>query len=260
MNLKYLSIVAVGFAVFSYMFFIKKADTKKSSEKIDNATIVVGTSADYPPFAAVDSKTNEIVGFDIDIVTEVAKRLGKRIEIKDIPFAGLIFGLLSGDIDVIAAGMSPSAKRAQTVSFSDQYMQPDPFVIISKKSEKPVQNIGDLIGKRVSVNTGYTAEAYLADREGLDLIRLTTPAESIMALKSGAVDAFVCAQSVVNTMLGKDSPLQDLDFVVVSGTGDGCALAVNKNDAKLLDEINVALDEMKQDGTLAMLKEKWNLK
>lgn len=260
MNVKYPLIIVAGLAAFSYFFFIKKADVKKIGMRKDDAVIVVGTSADYPPFAAVDFKTNEIVGFDIDIVIEVAKRLGKRVEIKDIPFACLIFSLLSGEVAVVAAGMSPSEKRGQIVSFSDQYMQPDPFVIISKKSESSLKGLNDLVGKRVSVNTGYTAEAYLSNKEGVDLVRLATPSESILALKSGAVQAYVCAQSVVNAMLTKDNQFQDFEMTVVQGTGDGCALVVNKNNTALLGEINIALNAMEQDGTLDELKRKWNLK
>ena len=214
MKMKYVLIIAASLVACFCFFFAKKTDTKKSVLLKDDATIVVGTSADYPPFAVVDSKTNEIVGFDIDIVVEVAKRLGKKIEIKDIPFAGLIFSLLYGDIAVVAAGMSPSERRAQTVSFSNQYMQPDPFVIIFKKSQADIKGLDDLIGKRVSVNSGYTAETYLSDRTDLDLVRLATPADSILALKSGAVDAYVCVQSVVNVMAVVHVPIEWIIFTI----------------------------------------------
>lgn len=264
MKAKYVSLAVVGLVIFSYFFFIKKTDAKKNGARKDDTVIVVGTSADYPPFAAVDYKTGKIVGFDIDVVSEIALRLGKTVEIKDVPFAGLIFSLLSGDVSVVAAGMSPSKKRAQVVAFSDQYMQPDPFVIIVKKSNNLAANssisLDGLVGKRVSVNSGYTAETYLSEKEGIDLVRLGTPAESIMALKSGAVDAFVCAQSVVNAIFSNRDLLQDLEVAVVPDTGDGCALVVRKDNTKLLDEINVALDAMKRDGTLTGIQAKWNLK
>lgn len=254
MNIKYVAIVAIVLIVGSYFFFTKKGFVQEERD-----TIVVGTSADYQPFAFVDPKRNEIVGFDIDVITEVVKRLGKQIEIKDMPFASLIFGLLSNDIDIVAAGMSPSQKRAQTVSFSQAYIEPDPFMIITKKSNAPIQTIEQLQGKRVAVNTGYTAEAYVAERKNIEVVRLTNPAESLMALKSGAVDAFVCARSVAMAMMHQGNFAQDLDVAVIPDTGDGCALALNKKNTELLLKVNNELQSMAEDGALQALKMKWNL-
>lgn len=254
MNIKQLFIALVIISICSYLFFTKKSDVKK-----DDRILVVGTSADYQPYAFVDTKTNEIVGFDIDVVTEIAKRLDKKMILKDIPFASLVFGILSGDIDIVAAGMSPTAKRAETVLFSQPYIEPDPFMIITKQSDAEIKNIQDLVGKKVAVNTGYTAEAYLADQDGIDLIRLTNPAESMMSLKSGAIDAFVCARSVANLILNQNNS-SEYSAVVIPDTGDGCAMAMNKNNHELVAQVNLILDAMQQDGTLDQLKQKWNLK
>ena len=251
--MKYLSIVAVGVAAISCFFFVKKSDVKK-----DSGIIVVGTSADYQPYAFIDPKTNEIVGFDVDVVREVVNRLGCKIEIKDIPFASLIFGILSGQVDVVAAGMSPTPKRAETVAFSAPYIEPDPFVIISQSEQ--MSDVDALVGKKVAVNAGYTAEAYLSNKEGIELVRLKSPAESMMALKSGAVDAFVCARSVAKTILNKNNDADHFYSALIPDTGDGCALVVNKNNSELVEKINVALEAMAQDGALDALKEKWNLK
>lgn len=259
MNLKYISVVAVCLAAFSYFFFIKKTDTQKNGMRKDDTTIVVGTSADYQPFAFIDSKTHDIVGFDIDVATEVARRLNKKIEIKDVPFASLIFGLLSGSIDIVAAGMSPTPRRAQTVAFSVPYIEPDPFVIILQSSADDVKGLDDLVGKKVAVNSGYTAETYLASKDGIELMRLVSPAESMMALKAGAVDAFVCARSVANTILLENRLFHDCRSILIPDTGDGCALAINKSNGALLESVNAALDAMMQDETLKNLKAKWNL-
>lgn len=259
MNLKYVLIVVVGLGIFSYFFFVKKADIKKRDLRKDPQALVVGTSADYQPFAFIDPKTHEIVGFDIDVATEVARRLDKKIEIKDVPFASLIFGLLSGSIDIVAAGMSPTPRRAETVAFSVPYIEPDPFVIILQSSTDDVSSLDDLVGKKVAVNSGYTAEAYLTSKDGIELMRLVSPAESMMALKAGAVDAFVCARSVANTILYQNQLFHDYRAVLIPDTGDGCALAINKSNEELLESVNAVLDAMAQDGTLKNLKAKWNL-
>lgn len=255
MNHKYFLIFITTCAAITYLFFAKKISVQK-----DFQTVTVGTSADYQPFSFIDTKTNEIVGFDIDVAREVCNRLHKKMILKDIPFASLIFGILSQDIDIIAAGMSPTPNRAETVSFSNLYIEPDPFMIITKKSNTPITSIDGLTGKKVAVNSGYTAESYLSDKAGIELVRLTSPADSMLALKSGAVDAFVCARSVTQLIVQQQSNASDFSSVLVPNTGDGCALAVNKNNQALLESINLALDSMQQDGTLDKLKAKWNLK
>lgn len=255
MNHKYFLIFIATCAAITYFFFIKKTTFHQK----DPQTIIVGTSADYPPFASLNLKTDEIVGFDIDIAREICNRLNKKMVLKDIPFASLIFGVLSQNIDIIAAGMSPTPKRAETVSFSKLYIEPDPFMIITKKSNNTVATIDDLTGKKVAVNSGYTAETYLSDKPGIELVRLTSPADSMLALTTGAVDAFVCARSVAQLILHQQSDAEIFSSVLIPNTGDGCALAINKNNQALLESINLALDSMQQDGTIATLKQKWNI-
>lgn len=225
----------------------------------DEQTIVVGTSADYPPYAFVDIKSGQVVGFDIDVAKEVVKRLNKNIQVKDIPFASLVFDLFYQYIDIIAAGMSPTEKRSKKVLFSQAYLQDDPLIVLTNKSSKPIQSLEGLQPKKVVVNTGYTADLYLSDKKNIDLVRLKNPAESIVALKSGAADAFVCAKSSLATFMHKKSLAQDFHVAVLPDTGDKYALAVNKNNHRLLEQVNKALDEIKQDGTLELLKKKWNL-
>ncbi len=246
----------LGAVIVGYFLFFKKQVVKKDEAL---RPLIVGTSADYQPFSYIDPATQEIVGFDIDVISEVAKRLGRSLEIKDIPLASLIFGLLSGDIDVIAAGMSPTAKRAQVVSFSQQYIKPDPFMIIANPTHGIMKTVADLVGKKVAVNSGYTAEQYLSEKDGIDLVRLVSPADSMMALKSGAVDAFVCAQTVAQTILSKDDNASAYTCTLIPDTGDGCALAVGKNNQELLQGLNDALSSIRQDGTLEALQKKWKL-
>lgn len=251
MKIKYVVLIVI--AVVTTMFLLQNIVKQKNVD-----VIVVGTSADYPPYAFVDTKTNQVVGFDIDVAQEVVKRIGKKFEIKDIPFATLIFDLLADDIDIIAAGMTPTARRSRGVLFSQKYFQADPLVIITKKSNQVIDSIKQLQGKTVVVNTGYTADLYLSDKPDIELVRLKTPAESFMALQSGTVDAFVCAKSSLVPFLKKHNSA-DFSMTVLPDTGDDYALAVGKHNHNMLEQVNKALDAMKQDGTLQLLKQKWNL-
>lgn len=224
----------------------------------DPQTLVVGTSADYPPYAYVDIKKDMIVGFDIDIVREVVSRLHKKIEVVDIPFTALMLDLFFKSVDVVAAGITPTETRARKVLFSKSYLQADPLIVLTKKGGPSIKELHDLKGKTVVVNTGYTADLYLSEKPGMDLMKLKAPAECFMALKSGRADALVCAKSSLAMFVGKNTTEQ-FNMIELPNTGDTYSLAVNKADTELLHEINKALDDMDKDGTLENLKKKWNL-
>lgn len=225
----------------------------------DTTLLVVGTSADYPPYEFIDTKTGEIVGFDIDVISEVAKRLDKKVVIKNLPFTSLIFELLAGEVDVVAAGMSPSVRRAKFVTFTDTYLHGDMYVIVSRKDRFNPQSLQDLVGKDVVVNTGHAAETFMAKQDGVNLIRLKDVSLGLVALSTGSADAFVSVNSVITTALDKKNNAEQFAILPLLGTGDDCSFAVERHNKKLAENINTILLAIKQDGTLSQLKNKWNL-
>lgn len=219
-----------------------------------SSTLVVGTNAEFPPFCYIENKT--IVGFDIDVAKEVAKRLGKTVQIKDMPFDALIPALTLGQVDFVAAGMSYTDERAKRVAFTRSYLSQDPLVIFSASAQN--STLQDLQGKNVIVIEGFTADLFLSAQKGIDLIRLNTQADGFMAIKSKRADAFVTAKSTVDAF----AEVQDISSFFVStlpGTGETCALVVPKNKPDQLVQIQQALDEMERDGAMAALKKKWKL-
>lgn len=252
MKIQHVVISFVVICLFVVGAYLYKTDMQK-----DEYCLVVGTSFDYPPYTFMDK--NQIVGFDIDLIKRVAQNLGKNIKIVGLPFEGLIFSLLSGDIDVIASAMSPTDRRRKFVCFSDSYLSGDSLVIVYKKISGHFDNVDELIGKTVVVNTGFVADSYMSDKVGVNLIRLKTPAEALMALASGTVDAWVCAQSSAQAFLSKISNAVDYDVTQLQGTGDDYAFVVQSNNDELAYQINSALQELRVDGTIAQLKEKWKI-
>ncbi len=219
-----------------------------------DAKIVVGTNAEYPPFTFIENKA--IVGFDIDIANEVAQRLGKAIQFKDMPFDALIPDLVLGNVDFVAAGMSYTAERAKRVSFTKPYLSEEPLVIFTT-SEKNL-DIEDLKDKTVVVIEGFTADLFMSSKKGVNLIRLSTQSDGFMAIKSGRADAFVTAKSTVSAFF----EMQDSSgyhTTVIAGTGETCALVVPKNKPEMLVSVQATLDAMEKDGTLDKLKTKWKL-
>ncbi len=219
--------------------------------------LIVGTNAEFYPFTYIEK--GKIEGFDIEVAKEVAKRLGKEIELKDMPFEALIPALCLGDLHIIAAGMSTAPERAKRVLFTKPYITEDPLVILSKKC---ALTLDDLSGKIVAVNDGFTADLFMSERKkknaNFDLLRLPATQDAFLALKSDRADCFVTAKSTLDAFLEKQKG-ESYFFTTIAGSSDDCSLAVSKKYPELLIDIQKALDEMIEDGTMATLKAKWKL-
>lgn len=241
------------FVACSFMFLYYSFMNRSYEKNV----LIVGTSADYPPYATINLQTNEIVGFDIDIVRQVACRLGKKIELRDMPFNYLMFDLYLGQIDVIAAGLTPDEDRKKAVLFSKPYLTSDPLIIVTKKDQKPLSDITDLYGKSVAVNTGYTSDMFLSKYLEISLVRLKATADAIMALQANSIYAFATSQSSLNLFLSTQKEEHDFQFFTIPTTEDSYALAYQKNNEKLQSQIDNVIDEMEHDGTLQKIKQKW---
>jgi len=217
-------------------------------------TLIVGTNAEFPPFTYIENGV--IIGFDIDIATEVGQRLGKKIQFRDMPFDALIPEIVLGQVDFVAAGMSYTEERAKRVSFTKNYLQQDPLVVFTTNENS--MNLSDLNGKTVVVIEGFTADLFMSSIKDVNLIRLPTQADGFMAIKNGRADAFVTSKSTVDAFFEKqDALLFNINFI--DGTSETCALAVPINKSEMLADVQEALDDMEKDGTLAQLRIKWKL-
>jgi len=245
-------IFIVGLAalgLFAWFMLKQRTPLKKISENI----LIVGTNAEFAPFTFV--KNDIVVGFDIDVIKEVAKRLKKEIEIKDMPFDILIPEIQRGSIHVIAAGLTPTPKKEKEVRFSTCYFS-EPLTIISL-AINPLKTIEELTGKDIIVNDGYTADFYMSEIKGPNLKRLPTPAAAFQALQSGRADAFVTAKSTAAPYFKQYGNKQ---FVMTPIKKEECyAIAIAPLYADLVPQINNILDAMMKDGTINQLKKRWEL-
>lgn len=218
-----------------------------------SGSLVVGTNAEFPPFTYIEEGI--IVGFDIDVATEVARRQDKSIRFKDMPFDALISELVLGHVDFVAAGMSYTEERAKRVAFTKNYLSENPLVIFSTERNL---TLADLAKKNVVVIEGFFADFFISSQPGIDPVRLPTQADGFMAIKSGRADAFVTAKSTVDAFLETQKASQ-FHTTIIEGSAESCALVVAKNNHKMLAEIQGALDSMEADGTMAEIKAKWKL-
>ena len=233
-------------------YYSEKEDILASN----NTILTIGTNADYPPFSFI--KDGKIAGFDIDVAKEAARRIEKKVALKDMPFDALIIEAQQGTIDIIAAGMTSTPERTKKLLFTTPHISGDPLIIISLPKDSPVKSVEQLKGKTVVVNEGFVADTYISGIEGIKTLKLPTVAEGFLALQSRQADAFVTARNSAQLFFekyGKDG----FNILPIEGTSDSYSLAIPLEKKELFDAIQKALYAMAQDGTLEKLKQKWKL-
>lgn len=238
-----------------YYLYVRMPITPVKYLKSDS--LIVGISPDYPPYAQIDLGTGAIVGLEVDVITEIARRLNRKLEIQDMPFNSLILELAAGQIDVVAAGLTPTAERQKMILFSHPYIDNDENVVMTKKANPTIATLEDLYGKSVAVNIGYTADTFLSKYPEISLVRLKSPADGFMALQANSVYAFTTAQSIMAKFLATQPDDHDYKIFTIPASADACALAFRKNNIELQQEIDLVIDAMVEDGTMFNIKKKW---
>ena len=221
-------------------------------------TLIVGTSADYEPYTFKQAGGIP-EGFDIDVVKEIAKRLNRSIEIKDIPLTALIPEIQLGSIHLIAAGIGPTPERSERVFFTRPYYEGKSLVIVSPIAGERFESLESLNNNRVIVNTGFISEQLLMQRPTIELLRLPTVSQAFLALQDKQADAFFSGQEAIEPFLEGRYGRQNYHVTPIQEARETIALAVSKRHPTLLPQIQEALDDMAQDGTIVRLQDKWGL-
>ncbi len=257
MNWRPLIIIgALALVSFLSMWVFKRnKPVPLSKQSID--TLIIGTNAEFPPFALIEN--DQIIGFDIDVIQEAAKRMNKKITLKDMSFDALIPELQIGSIHIIAAGMTPTIERAKRAFFTSPHFDSDPLMAVQTPGSDLVSTKEQLKGKKVVVNQGYSSDNVVGDIEGIDVMRVSSPLIStgLLAINSGQADVYVASRSSLQPFLAKDTP--DYMITPIENTGESSSLAVSKQYPQLYSELQSVLSEMMKDGTIEKLKKKWKL-
>jgi arginine/lysine/histidine transporter system substrate-binding protein len=220
----------------------------------DGNTLIMATSADYPPYEFVDSTSGsqQIIGFDVDIAKYIAEELGVGLRIDNIDFNGLIPALQSKRADFVMAGMTPTPERKQNVDFSDIYFEAKNTIIARKGSNLTTPE--SLNGQSVAVQLGSTQETAAKEIKGANLKSLNRINEMIQELKAGRVSALIVEDTVARGYVDSNP---DLEFNVIANVGEtGSAIAFPKG-SELVAKFNPILSEMKTNGKMTELVNKW---
>ncbi|GIO56197.1 MULTISPECIES: transporter substrate-binding domain-containing protein [Paenibacillus] len=223
-----------------------------------NGKIKVGLMGTYAPYNFLNDK-KEVDGYDADIAKAIAKKLGVEAEFITGEFSGLIEGLQQGKYDVLISQVTITDDRKKTMDFSEPYIKNSVNVVV-KSDNDTIKSIDDFKGKKIGVGLGTNDEKYLRDEAmpkvgKFEIATYNDVISSLMDLNTGRIDA------TINNMFAL-KPLIDQNHLKIKAVGDSikddyAGVAMRKNNPELLDAINKALDEMKTDGTLKEIHQKW---
>ncbi len=205
----------------------------------------VGINADYPPFEYYDGE--KITGIDVDIANAIGKKLNKKIVFEDMKFSALLASLSAGKVDIIISGLGATEERKQQFDFSDVYYD-NKIVVIVKEDENNVKTIDDLKGKRIGTQVGTVSDNFVSGIEGATINRYDSTVLAIMNLKAGKDEMTVIDRAGAIQVLNANDGFKVLEDIEI--TGLPYAIAINKGNNELLEQINLALREMKESGEL----------
>lgn len=212
--------------------------------------LVIGTSADYPPYEfhkEIDGK-DQIVGFDIEIAKEMAKDLGVELEIKDMAFDGLLVALQSDKIDMVFAGMTPTDERKQNADFSDIYYNATHRFVLRSGDESGITKIEDLKGKKIGVQKGSIQEGIAKDNfDAANIKSLDKVTDLMLDLKNNKVDAVLAEQPVAKINVEKNQGIAIADKLEVTDPNGGSAVAMKKGSTDLLEQVNKTIKRLKDE-------------
>ncbi len=216
-------------------------------------TLTVGSDTAFPPFESMNGTTAE--GFDVDLITAIAQKIGLQTVIKTEVFDTLIPTLKAGGkFDVVASAMTITDERKQEIDFTDPYIDSNQSIAVKKGST--IKSEADLTGKKVGVQSGTTGEQWAKENlTGATTVPFKTATEAFAALQAGNVDAVV-NDLPVSAFLVKD-PARGLEIVKEIATGEQYGFAVAKTNTALLAAMNQALADLKSDGTYDQIYSKW---
>src|SRR5512134_1699955 len=231
-------------------------------EAIKQAGVIkVGTSADYPPFESVDGSGNK-VGFDIELMTEIAKRLNVKLEWVDMPFDSLIAAVQEGKIDASISGFNYSEERDLTVDFSDAYYTSEDAFTVAEAFTGVIAKPEDVANFKVGVQTGTTQDGWLTDTLVADgalpeenLFRYDRVDQAMMDLQNGRIDVmmsdYIPAQALAEQLGGLNIVYHG---VLSSGPMN---MVLPQGNTELAGKINAILADLQAEGFIDELAVKY---
>ncbi|MCS6907516.1 MAG: ABC transporter substrate-binding protein [Anaerolineales bacterium] len=227
-------------------------------ERIKQAGVIkVGTSADYPPFEYVDESGNK-VGFDIELMEEIGKRLGVKVEWVDMPFDSLIAGVQEGKIDCSISAFNYTEERDKVVDFSDPYYTAEDAFLVAETFTGTITQPEDVAQYKVGVQSGTTQDDWLTNVLKMpeqNLFRYDRADQAALDLKSGRIEVMMADAIPAKALAQKIGGLKIVYTGVLSSGPMNIVLP--EGDTELAAAINDILKQLKQEGFIDQLAQKY---
>uniref|UniRef100_A0A831TWG3 Transporter substrate-binding domain-containing protein n=1 Tax=Geobacter metallireducens TaxID=28232 RepID=A0A831TWG3_GEOME len=229
------------------------ADTLAEVKK--KKVLVAGVKDSLPPFGYIDEKSREIVGYDIDFVKAIAKRLGVKVELKPVTSASRMPQLQEGNIDIIAATMTKNPERAKQIDFSHTYFFTGQKFITKKGT---VKSLKDLEGKKIGTAKGSTSEQNVKKAiPSATVLSFDDYPQAFLALQQGKVAAVTTDEAILAGILAKAPNKAQFEIPTVQISDEPYGLGMRKGDKNFVDFVNKTLLEMEKSGEAKQIFDKW---
>mgnify|MGYP004515259809 FL=1 len=228
-----------------------EAETAELST-VEPGKLIMSTNAAFPPYE-MTTDAGEFEGIDIETAQAIADKLGLELQIDDMDFDAALLAVQQGKSDMVMAGVTVTDERQNVMDFTDSYATGIQSIIVKEDSD--IASVDDLAGKKIGTQRGTTGYLYCSDDFGDEnVVAYDNGLTAVQMLNNGQVDCVVIDNAPAKEFVAANPGLKLLDTAYVE---ENYAIGVGKGNTELKDAINTALEELKADGTLQAIVDKY---
>ena len=219
---------------------------------VEPGKLIMSTNAAFPPYE-MTTDSGEFVGIDIETAQAIADKLGLELQIDDMDFDAALLAVQQGKSDMVMAGVTVTDERQNVMDFTDSYATGIQSIIVKEDSD--IASVDDLAGKKIGTQRGTTGYLYCSDDFGDEnVVAYDDGLTAVQMLNNGQVDCVVIDNAPAKEFIAANPGLKLLDTAYVE---ESYAIGIGKGNTELKDAINTALEELKADGTLQAIVDKY---
>jgi ABC-type amino acid transport substrate-binding protein len=219
---------------------------------VEPGKLIMSTNAAFPPYE-MTTDSGEFEGIDIETAQAIADKLGLELQIDDMDFDAALLAVQQGKSDMVMAGVTVTDERQNVMDFTDSYATGIQSIIVKEDSD--IASVDDLAGKKIGTQRGTTGYLYCSDDFGDEnVVAYDDGLTAVQMLNNGQVDCVVIDNAPAKEFVAANPGLKLLDTAYVE---EDYAIGVGKGNTELKDAINTALEELKTDGTLQAIVDKY---
>ena len=219
---------------------------------VEPGKLIMSTNAAFPPYE-MTTDSGEFEGIDIETAQAIADKLGLELQIDDMDFDAALLAVQQGKADMVMAGVTVTDERQNVMDFTDSYATGIQSIIVKEDSD--IASVDDLAGKKIGTQRGTTGYLYCSDDFGDEnVVAYDNGLTAVQMLNNGQVDCVVIDNAPAKEFIAANPGLKLLDTAYVE---ESYAIGVGKGNTELKDANNTALEELKPDGTLQAIVDKY---